>query len=166
MPFWALAVELDLPVGIRIGTGPPGVIYLGASGYRARLHSALTLEEVLVRHPTLRVYVMHAGWPMLDDMLALLWAHPQVYVDLAVLDWALPTQEFYGYLQRLVEAGFGTRIMYGSDQVVWPGVIDRSIATIKNAPFLTYTQKRDIFYNNAARFLRLSDDDIARHHRM
>lgn len=103
---------------------------------------------------------------MLDDMLALLWAHPQVYVDLAVLDWALPTQEFYGYLQRLVEAGFGTRIMYGSDQVVWPGVIDRSIATIKNAPFLTYTQKRDIFYNNAARFLRLSDDDIARHHRM
>jgi predicted TIM-barrel fold metal-dependent hydrolase len=30
---------------------------------------------------------------------------------------------------------------------------------------LTEEQKRDIFYNNAARFLRLSDADIAKHHR-
>lgn len=165
-PLWSLAEELDLPVGIHIGTGPPGVIYLGASGYRARLHSALTLEEVLVRHPTLRVYISHAGWPFVDDLLAVLWAHPQVYVDVAVINWALPTQEFHNYLQRIVEAGFGTRIMYGSDQMVWPDLMERSISTIEDAPFLNETQKRDILYNNAARFLRLSEDEIARHHNM
>ena len=44
-PFWALAEELDMPVGIHVGTGPPGAVYLGAEGYRARLHSALTMEE-------------------------------------------------------------------------------------------------------------------------
>jgi uncharacterized protein len=27
-PYWALAEELDMPVGIHIGTGPPGAIYL------------------------------------------------------------------------------------------------------------------------------------------
>jgi predicted TIM-barrel fold metal-dependent hydrolase len=43
-PYWDLAEKLDIPVGIHIGNGPPGVIYLGADGYRARLHSALTLE--------------------------------------------------------------------------------------------------------------------------
>jgi len=69
-PYWALAEELDIPVGIHVGTGPPGVIYLGAQGYRAHLHSALTMEEVLVRHPRLRVYLMHAGYPLLDDLLA------------------------------------------------------------------------------------------------
>jgi predicted TIM-barrel fold metal-dependent hydrolase len=35
---------------------------------------------------------------------------------------------------------------------------------IDETPFLTKPQKRDIFYNNAARFLRLSKEDIARHH--
>lgn len=47
-PYWALAEKLEIPVGIHVGTGPPGAIYLGAEGYRARLHSPLTMEEVLV----------------------------------------------------------------------------------------------------------------------
>jgi hypothetical protein len=53
--------------------------------------------------------------------------------------------------------------MFGSDQMVWPGVIERSIAVVAEAPFLTAGQKRDILYDNAARFLRLGSDDIARH---
>ena len=163
-PYWALAEELDIPVGIHIGPGPPGVIYLGASSYRARLHSALTLEEVLVRHPRLRVYIMHAGFPLLDDLLAVLYAHPQVYVDVAVIAFSQPRATFYRYLQGIVEGGFGNRVMYGSDQMVWPGVIERSNAMIEEAPFLSQEQKRDILYNNAARFLRLSEKEIARHH--
>jgi predicted TIM-barrel fold metal-dependent hydrolase len=163
-PYWALAEELDLPVGIHIGTGPPGVIYLGARGYRARLHSALTLEEVLVRHPRLRVYVMHAGFPLLDDMLAVLYAHPQVYVDVGVIVYTQPRAAFYRYLRGIVEAGFGNRVMFGSDQMVWPEAIERSIAVIEAAPFLSEGQKRDIFYHNAARFLRLSPQETGRHH--
>ena len=75
-PYWSLAEELDIPVAYHVGPGPPGAAYLGFSNYRARLHSALTMEEVLVKHPKLRLSVMHAGYPMLDDMLAVLYAHP------------------------------------------------------------------------------------------
>ena len=71
--------------------------------------------------------------------------------------------EFYGHLQRLIEAGFGKRIMWGSDQMVWPWAIDVAIEAIEQAPFLSEEQKRDIFYNNAARFLRLSDTERTRH---
>jgi predicted TIM-barrel fold metal-dependent hydrolase len=163
-PYWALAEEVDMPVGIHVGTGPPGAIYLGESNYRARLHSALTMEEVLVRHPRLRVYLMHAGYPLLDDLLVVLYAHPQVYVDVGVIVFTQPRAAFYRYLQGIVDAGFGTRVMFGSDQMVWPGVIERSIAVIEEAPFLSKEQKRDILYNNAARFLRLSDQETARHH--
>jgi predicted TIM-barrel fold metal-dependent hydrolase len=163
-PYWRLAEELDLPVGIHIGPGPPGVIYLGASGYRARLHSPLTLEEVLVTHPKLRVYVMHAGFPMLDDMLAVLYAHPQVHVDTGVIVYTQPRPAFYRYLQAIVDAGFSNRVMFGSDQMVWPGVLERAISVIDEAPFLSTEQKRDILYNNAARFLRVSNEEIARHH--
>jgi uncharacterized protein len=163
-PYLAVAERLDIPVGIHIGTGPPGAPYLGFDRYRAALHSPLLLEDALVRHPKLRLYIMHAAWPMLDELLAVMWAHPQVYIDIAAIDWALPQAETHRYLQRLVEAGFGKRVMFGSDQMVWPGVIERAIQRVENAPFLTDEQKRDVLYNNAARFLRLTETDIARHH--
>src|SRR5262245_30123564 len=56
-PYLALAEDLDIPVGIHIGTGPPGAPYLGFTRYRGALHSPLLLENALVRHPRLRVYI-------------------------------------------------------------------------------------------------------------
>lgn len=65
-----------------------------------------------------------------------------------------------------MDGGYGERVMFGSDQMVWVGVIEPALKSIEQAPFLTRKQKRDIFYNNAARFLRLSPEEIARHHKM
>ena len=154
-PYWALAEELDVPVAIHIGPGPPGAAYLGLPKYRMALSDPLLLEDVLIRHPKMRLYVMHAGWPNVDHMIALMYAHPQVYVDTAVIDFTQPRPEFYRYLRRLVEAGYGKRIMFGSDNMVWPGAIQPGIDAIQSADFLSPAQKRDIFYNNAARFLRI-----------
>jgi uncharacterized protein len=47
--------------------------------------------------------------------------------------------------------------MFGSDEMVWPETIRVAIESIESADFLSEEQKRDIFYNNAARFLRLDD---------
>jgi uncharacterized protein len=77
-PYWALAEELDIPVAIHMGEGPPGAPYLGFPGYRVRLGSPLLLEEVLIRHPALRIYVMHYGSPLVDEMTAILQGYPQV----------------------------------------------------------------------------------------
>lgn len=163
-PYWSLAEALDIPVGIHVGPGPPGAIYLGFKHYRASLHSPLALEDVLVRHPKLRLYIMHAGFPMLDELLALLYSHPQVYVGVGVIVYTTPRPAFYRYLRGIVEGGFGNRVMFGSDQMVWPDAIEKGLGAIENAPFLSKQQKRDILYNNAARFLRLSEEEIDRHH--
>jgi hypothetical protein len=37
----------------------------------------------------------------------------------------------------------------------WPEKIAEGIAAIEQAPFLTERQRRDLLFNNAARFLRL-----------
>ena len=50
--------------------------------------------------------------------------------------------------------------MFGSDNMVWPETIAFAIERIKKAPFLTAQQKRDILFNNAATFLRLSPEQI------
>ena len=107
---------------------------------------------------------MHAGWPMLDDMLAMLWTYPQLYVDIGVISFARPRPAFHSYLQRIVEAGFGKRVLFGSDQMVWPEAIEVAIQSVETADFVKPEQKRDILYDNAARFLRLSQQQIAQHH--
>jgi predicted TIM-barrel fold metal-dependent hydrolase len=162
-PYFALAEELDIPVGVHLGEGPPGGMHVGGNpDYRVALGSPLQLEPVLVRHPRLRLYVMHYGSPFVDEMIAMLYSHPQLFVDVAQNDWGFPRAHFYSQLQRLVDAGFGRRILFGSDQMIWPRAIDVAIDTIERAPFLTDAQKRDILFENAARFLRLPPATIAR----
>ena len=154
-PYYSLAEIYDIPVAIHIGPGPQGAPYRGTPKYRMELSNALALEDVLIRHPKMRIYVMHAGWPLADEMIALMYAHPQVYVDIAVIDWTRPTENFHDYLRRLIEAGFGKRIMFGSDQMVWPEAISIAINNVLSAKFLTEDQKKDILSRNAEQFLKL-----------
>ena len=162
-PYWQLAEEFDIPVGIHMGPGPPGAAYdsnpapFKSPNFRMAASDPLLLEDVLLKHKRLRLFVMHAGWPRLGSMLALLYAHPNVYVDIAVLQvpLAVPRDGYYRYLRGLVENGFAKRIMFGSDLTsttqAGPG-----INAILAADFLSGDQKADILCNNAARFLRLS----------
>lgn len=156
-PYFALAEELDIPVGIHTGLGDSGTPYTCCPKFRVTLGNPLQLEEVLIRHPKLRVYIMHAGWPYQRETIAIMYMYPQVYADLAVINWAIPREEFHEYLKSMMRAGMGKRLMFGSDQMVWPDAIGLAIQGIESAKFLTVEQKRDIFYNNAARFLKLNN---------
>lgn len=166
-PYFDLAEELDIPIGYHVlPGGPPGGIYfMGMDKVRVNNANPKQLEEVLVSHPKVRLYVMHGGWPYLEDMKAMMYAHPQLYIDVAVINWVLPKAEFHDFLKGLINAGFGNRIMFGSDQMTMPETIGIGIDAINSANFLTLKQKEDIFYNNAARFLGLSKEEIERHHK-
>jgi uncharacterized protein len=155
-PYLALAEELDIPVSLHTGMGPPGISYDECCrGFRASLGNPALVEEALNRHPKLRVNLMHAGWPFLQDTLAVMSVYPQVYTDLGALDWISPRSEFHAYLGALVRAGFAQRVMFGSDQMFWPEAIGMAVDAVDSATFLTPSEKRDIFYNNAVRFLKL-----------
>ncbi|PYQ45912.1 MAG: amidohydrolase [Acidobacteria bacterium] len=153
--YFALAEELDIPVAIHMGTGGSGRANISEPKFRGSMGDPLLLEGLLARHPKLRVQVMHAGYPMIDNMLTLLQANSHVYVDVAGLIWSYPIKEVNRYIERLVDAGFEDRVMFGTDQLIWPKLMAYSISIIQNADYLTPQQKRDILYNNAARFLRL-----------
>ena len=157
--YFALAEELDIPVGIHMGTGGSGRANVAMPKFRGSMGDPLLVEDLLARHPKLRLWIMHAGYPMIDNLLTLLQANSHVYVDVAGLIWSYPIKEVNGYIQRIVEAGFEDRVMFGTDQLVWPKLMETSIAVIDRASYLTPQQKRDILYNNAARFLRLDKSD-------
>jgi len=137
---------------------PPGTPHEPCCpNFRVALGNPVLVEEVLIHHPRLRVYLMHGGWPYLQETKAILSVYPQVYVDLATINWIIPRKEFHTYLQELIVAGFGKRLLYGSDQMVWPEAIGMAVQGIESATFLTQEEKRDIFYNNAVRFLKLEE---------
>jgi predicted TIM-barrel fold metal-dependent hydrolase len=153
--YFAAAEKLNIPVGIHMGTGGNGMANLTSPKYRASLGNPLLMEDLLARHPKLKVWLMHAGYPMVDEMIALMGANAYVYVDIAGLIWSYPQAEVNAYIKRMVQAGFGKRIMYGTDLLIWPKLTETSIALIENADYLSFDQKRDILFNNAVRFFRL-----------
>jgi hypothetical protein len=116
-------------------------------------------HQLAVDQPLLRTFTI-----IVRVLVAVMWTHPQVYVDVGAISFALPRAAFHEYLRRIVEAGFGRRVMFGSDQMIWPEALEAAIQSIEQAAFLTADQKRDIFYNNAARFLKLTQKEIAAHH--
>lgn len=156
-PYLSLAEEFDVPVALHTGSMPPGTTFDPCCRTaRARLGNPEYVEEALNKHPKLRLNLMHAGWPYLEETIAILMVYPNVNIDTGALAWLLPRPAFHDILGQLVRAGFGKRIMFGSDHMFWPDAIGLSIEAIETAAFLTEDQKQDIFFNNAAQFYRLS----------
>lgn len=159
-PYWQLAEEFDLPVGIHMSSGPPEIAFeakitaMTAPRYQMSLGDPLLLEEVLLRHRRLRLYVMHAGWPRYESTAALLAMYPNVYVDVAALSapFVVGREGYLRYLRQLVEDGFGKRILFGTD---FPSEVERGVRLIQEASFLSAEQKSDILCGNAVRFLKL-----------
>ena len=157
-PMLSLAYELDIPVHVHVaGLG-------GSPDFPIHLGNPLRLAKVLGKYPGLRIYIENASWPFLEEVTSLMYQYPSVYVDISTILHLTPKEVAYNYLKGLVDNGLGKRIMYGSDQMIWPEVIGENIEAIEAAEFLSDEQKRDILYNNAARFLRLTDEQISAHH--
>ncbi|WP_338241471.1 amidohydrolase family protein [Aurantiacibacter hainanensis] len=153
-PFWALMEELDVPVGYHMGLGLPGVIAFYPD-FRVSAGNPLLLEPVLHRHPDLRISIQHMASGFHDELKMMLWSYPQLYVEISgPITWS---DDFHVYLRDLVDAGLAGRIMFGTDSLVWPEMLDRSIAIIEEADYLTDQQKHDILFGNAVRFLELDE---------
>lgn len=156
-PYFTLAEEYDIPVSIHLGLAPPGAAYASKDSsrpsYRVAAGSPVLLEQVLVRHRRLRISVMHAGWPRLEEMISIMQQYEQVYVDLGVLHWALPHAVFQDVLTRLTDAELSDRIMYGTDG--GPAQLKAGVQAILHAPMLTEQEKQLILHDNAIRFYRI-----------
>jgi predicted TIM-barrel fold metal-dependent hydrolase len=164
--YWAVAAKHGVPVGIHTGGAPPGTPYTCCPKFRLALGDPLLLEDLLVKYPKLRVYVMHAGGFFPQNALMLMTMYPQVYVDISTLTWTpIAGDLLEPFLIEAKRRRLLNRVMFGSDQMRWPEAIALAIDRVNRLSFLTVDEKEDIFYDNAAKFLGLTAEEIARHHR-
>lgn len=158
-PLFALAEKYDVPVAWHTGEGPP-LARSNKTAFRIEMSNPLLLQDILNDYPNLRVYLMHAGgviWQ--DEALAMMHLYRNLYVDIGVLTWVDPyvTSHLDVFLKAAKKAGFLDRVMFGTDQMRWPGAIDIAVDAIRQADYLSEEEKRNIMYNNAARFLRMEE---------
>ncbi len=154
-PYLAICEKYGIPVAVHTGIAAPNTPYTCCPKFRIEEGRPLLLEPILIKHPKLKIQMMHMGFPFLEETKALMYVYPQVYVDVSAIDWLVPKEDFYSYLKSLINSGFDTRIMYGSDQMIWEDAIPLSIKNIEDAPFLSDSQKDNIFYNNAVKFFNI-----------
>jgi len=74
-PFYERCQELDLPVWTQVG-------HTGA-GWPSEPGRPIHLDEVALYFPELRIVGGHIGWPWTEEMLALSWKYPNVYLDVS-----------------------------------------------------------------------------------
>ena len=159
-PYLRICERYDIPVAVHTGGGDPGGTNSWSPKARLSLGDPYLIEDVLIKYPKLRIYMMHAGgedWP--EHGIRLMAYYPQLYTDVAVMLWVEPnTQRFISsFLKNAKHAGYLNRVMFGSDQMIWPYAIEKSIKFLNSLPFLTQQDKEDILYNNAMRFLQLKN---------
>jgi cytochrome c553 len=108
-----------LSTDLHLGPGPPGAAYESGTtrlpSFRMAAGDPLRLEEVLLRHRPLRLFVMHAAWPQLDSMIALMYAHPNLYVETGALQAPVvtPRAGYSRHLRGLVDAGLASGSCWG-----------------------------------------------------
>lgn len=165
-PFWELAAKHDVPAFVHIGRGPDAGQgprrHVGCCpNYTADYGNPALLHAVLDKRPTLRLVLQHTGFDYMDETIALMREFPNVYAEMSVLNSIGPRALHDASLRRLVDAGLADRILLGSDDQDYAAIIQR----IEEASFLSPAQRRGIYYDNAARFLRLDATTIASDYR-
>lgn len=99
-PFYAKCCELNIPAFMQVGHS--------AESMPSRLAQPILLDDIALDFPELTIVGAHTGWPWIEEMIALAWKHPNVYIG---IDAHLPK-----YLDPSLLNFLKTR---GKGKVVW-----------------------------------------------
>ena len=152
-PYYEVCERQQIPVFFHTGLDGPEPQTMASPVFRVELGDPLLLQDIVVKWPRLKVVIMHMGWPFFDHALYMPYAYRNVYLDTGVVDWILGAEVFDRMLREAVDTAGSDRILFGSDQMVFPQMIKPAVARVRNAPYLTPTAKRNILWENATRLL-------------
>lgn len=143
-PIYSTCVELDIPIWLHLS--------INHSSKTMEVERPIYLDIVAQDFPDLKVIAGHGGWPWMDEMVAVAWRNPNVYIDIS------------GYLPRYFHGpgsgwepllNFGNsilqdRVLFGSVWVLMGLSIKQLADGIMDLP-LKEEVKGKWLYDNAAR---------------
>jgi uncharacterized protein len=146
-PLFAKCVELGVPVVTQVGH--TGSLLPSDPG------RPLYLDDVALDFPDLVIVGGHIGWPWTEEMIALAWKHPNVYIDTSA---HLPHRYPAALLDFMHGAG-ADKVLFGTD---FPWLrFDRAVAGVLRLGLAPDVQDK-FLYRNAQRIYGLASSSSAR----
>jgi predicted TIM-barrel fold metal-dependent hydrolase len=136
-PLYAKCVELGVPVSMQVGHS--------AEHMPNEFGRPITLDNVALDFPELKIIGAHTGWPWTEEMMSLAWKHENVYlgIDAHNPKYLEPT------LVHFIKTRGQNKVLYGTN---YPAVMHKeSIAYIRKEMGLTDKVAEKILHGNAAR---------------
>ncbi len=137
-PLYAKCIELNIPVQMQVGHT--------AAMLPSEVGRPIYLDEVAMHFPELKIVGAHIGYPWTDEMIAVCWKHPNVYVD--------TTAHYPRHFERTFVHYMNT---YGQDKVIFGTSYSATVASIQTAVSevkgldLNPVARRKFLYENAAK---------------
>jgi len=120
-PFYAKCVELDIPIQLQVGQS---MIY-DARYPRRSVGRPITLDNVACDFPELKIIGIHVGIPWTDEMIAMAWKHPNVYIGCDAHSPQYWPESFVKYINSYGQ----DKVMFGTDFPILR--FDRTVQEIK-----------------------------------
>jgi len=109
-PFYAKCVELDVPVVMQIGHS--------AEFMPNELGRPLYLDDVALDFPELKIVAAHTGWPWCEELIALAWKHPNVFIGTSAHAPKYLGTPGYGTLLQFMNSRGKQKVLFGTDYPV------------------------------------------------
>lgn len=139
-PFYAKCAELGVPIQIQVGHS--------AQQFLPTVARPMTLDRIAIDFPELTIVGIHIGYPWTEEMIAVAWKHPNVFIG---SDAHAPRYWDPSFV-RFINTRGQDKVLFGTD---WP-VVDfaRARAEIDELD-LRDGPKRKLLFENAVRVYRL-----------
>ena len=145
-PFYAKCVELDVPVQLQVGQS---LIYDPARPLKS-VGQPITLDAVACDFPELKLIGIHVGVPWTDEMIAMAWKHPNVYIGSDAHTPKYWPASFVRYINSYGQ----DKVLFGTDFPVLD--FERTRNEIEAIDFKPEA-KRKLLRGNALRIYKLAD---------
>lgn len=143
-PFYAKCVELDIPVQLQVGQS---MVYEPTHPLRS-VGRPITLDSVACDFPELKIIGIHVGIPWTDEMIAMAWKHPNVYIGTDAHAPKYWPESFVKYINSYGQ----DKVMFGTD---FPILDFKRARDEVEALGLRPEPKRKLLRDNALRVYKL-----------
>ncbi len=109
-PFYAKCVELDVPVQMQVGQS---LIYTPEQPMRS-VGRPILLDGIACDFPELKLIGIHVGIPWTDEMIAMAWKHPNVFIGTDAHSPKYWPPQFIQYINTYGQ----DKVLFGTDYPV------------------------------------------------
>ena len=145
-PIYSTCVELDIPIWFHLS--------INFSTNNMEVERPIYLDIVVQDFPELKIIAGHGGWPWVNELVAVAWRNPNIYIDIASYLPKYIGMKGTGW-EQLIHFGNSVlqdKILFGSTWLFMGMSIKQLADGVMKLP-LKEEVKRKWLYENAARLL-------------